>query len=221
MIRQTMPRLEAGRVKATLAFLNEAACGRRFHSGEAGTLLAGFKPAVIFRLPDSLIVSEVKERLSGLGFKYTSRSEVLKEPDKSLLPIRSGLIWSLVTACELYGETEQELTEQIAGLLTPKHRLNLPGHLLGYADDSLDPAAFEVDVKLRFAAAKYYIPVHFSRAKDPQAAEHLCAYYQAAALVYADKMGQRADVMAEVRPANHLNVTLFETGRSRQSSSAG
>lgn len=196
-----MPRLNPGRVEDAQSFLCEAAGAKLFtNAGEVGTLLVGFRPAVSYRLPDNpAVLHEVEERLRGLGFRYSSRAETLTGGFP--LPIRNGLIWSIAAACELYGGTEDELSRQIADLLTPKHNsLNFPGYLLGYADDSLDPNACSVDVRLRFdydQDPNQNYPVHFSLARDPEDADRLSRYYQMAALKFVDMVRLRAHVSVE------------------------
>lgn len=202
MIRKTMPRLEPDAVIGTMRFLRESAGENLFtNSVEIGTLLAGFKPAVSLDLPDSsTVVHEVEERLRGLGFNYTNRAEMLRPTGGFPLPIRTGLIWSIATACELYGGTEDELSRQIAERLAPEHIKKLPGYLLGYADDSKEPNAFPVDVRLRFdydQDPKHHFRVHFSRARDPEDADRLSRYYQMAALKFVDMVNLRAHVIIE------------------------
>jgi hypothetical protein len=197
-IRQTMPCLGPDQVMSTMKFLCAAAGEGLFtNPGEIGTLLVGFKPAVSFSLPDSAsVLHGVEAHLYCLGFKYSSRAEILRVPGKSLLPIRDGLIWSTATACELYGGTEEKLSRQIADLLTPEQVKKLPGYLLGYADDTYDRNAYLVDVRLHFNqdAPNRYFRVHSSRAKNPQDAHELTQYYQTAAQQFADRLGLKASV---------------------------
>ena len=201
MIRRTMPRLTQREVLDVLGCLRVAENGRKFNNiGEVGTMLAGYKPAVTVSLPEAPAVGAVETLLSSFGFRYSSQSEILRVANEPPLPIRSGLIWSVPTALELYGGTEQEMHDQIRVLLRPQNCGNLPGHLLGYADNSLDPSAHKVTVRLHFwNDPGPHLPLHFSRARDPQEAEELAGYYKQAGREVVDALELPAMIEAEVQ----------------------
>ncbi len=194
MFRRNMPDLGSRKVIEGMRLLREASGERLMtNPGEIGTLLAGFKPAVSYSLPDSpAALHAVEQSLRTLGFCLSSRPEELKVPHGFPLRIRSGLIWSGGAAGELYGLKGAQLEREIAGLLAPERVLTLPGFLLGYADDSSPGHRGNlVSVAIEFSGEGpgKKIVAHRSLAARLSEAEELTRYYEAAAHRYIDLIG--------------------------------
>jgi hypothetical protein len=185
MFRRKMPRLYKEQVVTAMRLLQRASGVYAGSEGELGTLLVGYKPAVTFDLPDSTqIVRSVNDKLSALGFRYSSRPEPVFDSDERK---RSGLIWSVAAACELYGLGERALARQIDRVLAPSRigLPTLPGYLLGYAENSgFIENGYVVSIESSFGN------IHWSRAKDRHDAELLARHYQAGARAYAKMVGR-------------------------------
>ena len=182
MVRQTMPQLpHEKRVEAAHYLL--AAAGRAvtnphpYVDGKVCATLAGFKPAVTFSLPASSDWRGVESYLASLGFRYTNEETLTDYYGVDRL-VRNGLIWSVATAGEMYGAPEPQLTSWISKLL----QKNLPGHLLGYADDNICFGSLfgSLLVEVRLIAhdrPEHFLLIHSSVANDPAEAKTLAKYY--------------------------------------------